>query len=150
MAFQQSVPCTCGPAPPSVEHEDDYHVNMSKKQIESLPAYNEDDVNDRDRWKDYEKRFEAAWEEDPVMHRKDAPDRIITPPDSELDPATVGSARSASSSSSNRPHTHLGDRWNNFEDQPRTDRVRIVGACGVCGIGPSSTVAEADRKRKVG
>jgi sporulation protein YlmC with PRC-barrel domain len=135
---------------PSAEHEDDYQVNMTSQQVENLPAYNEKDVNDRDRWSDYEKRFEAAWEEKPVMHRKDAPDRIITPPHTdELDIANAGSAKSVNSSIV-RPHTHLGDRWNSFEDRLRTDRVRIVGACGVCGMGPGSTGKEADRKRKVG
>ncbi len=46
--------------------------------------------------------------------------------------------------------THLGQRWNNFENRLRTDRTRIVGACGVCGIGPGSAAKDRDRDRKVG
>jgi len=46
--------------------------------------------------------------------------------------------------------THLGQRWNSFENRLRNDRVRIVGACGVCGMGPSSAAKDRDRDRKVG
>jgi len=62
----------------------------------------------------------------------------------------TGQGQRETVSAGNISRTHLGQRWNNFEDRLRTDRTRIVGACGVCGIGPSSTATEADRKRKVG
>ena len=129
---------------PSTKHDDDYEVGLTKKQVESLPAYDEDTIEDRDRWNDYEKRYSAGWTDGEVMYRKDAPDRIVTPTNQELDSSTT--ARSVSS----QPRTHLGERWNNFESGLRADRVRIVGSCGVCGISPSSAVPGTDRKRKVG
>jgi hypothetical protein len=182
---------------PSAEHEDDYQVNLSKDQVKSFPAYDEDAVKDRDRWGDYEKRYDALWTTTgDVLHREDAPDRIITPSPSEMPTATSSSSGSTTIGSSSvtepprpisstfkevrdpvkgRPSTvtdttayrttgsgqpdvvnrqspygsHLGDRWNRFEDRLREDRSRITHGCGVCGTGPSS-VRDTDRERKVG
>ena len=149
---------------PSAEHDDDYQVNLSKQQIESFPPYDEKTVTDNDRWNDYETRYNAGWTtEGDVLHRTDAPDRIITPRPNEIagtmtasPTSSVTAARNASANLSTRPttdtgaRTHLGQRWNNFENRLRTDRTRIVDACGVCGIGPSSTAKDRDRDRKVG
>ncbi len=162
---------------PSSKHDDDYHVDLSKQQIESFPPYDEKSVGDRDRWNDYETRYNAGWTTaGDVQHRRDAPDRNITPRPDEISTSGSGSrtaSTTASSIGTARPtgatdatpmrstgqgqrepvsmgtgaHTHLGQRWNNFENRLRTDRTRIVGACGVCGIGPSSV---SDRERKVG
>ncbi len=137
---------------PSAEHDDDYQVNLTKQQIENFPPYDEKTVTDNDRWKDYETRYNAGWSDGEVMYRKDAPDRIITPRDDEMPSSSVrNSGRDLNRNAEpNRTVSHLGDRWNNFESRLRTDRNRIVGACGVCGIGPSSATTETDRKRKVG
>ena len=132
---------------PSVKHDDDYQVNLSKKQIEAFPPYDEKAVDDHDRWNDYEKRYSAGWTDGEVMYRKDAPDRIVTPRDDEMDSAVTSPAQSTYGTP---VRTHLGQRWNNFENRVRTDRVRIVGACGVCGVGPSSVSKERDRERKAG
>lgn len=167
---------------PSSKHDDDFQVNLSKQQIESFPPYDEDSVKDRDRWNDYETRYNAGWTTDgDVLHRADAPDRIITPRPDEIaggttrtaattptpSPArTIGTTRPTGAtdagamrnttvgretvSTGTGARTHLGRRWNNFEDRLRNDRVRIVGACGVCGVGPTSAPKDRDRDRKVG
>lgn len=182
---------------PSAEHEDDYQVSLSKDEVQNFPAYDEDAVNDRDRWGDYEKRYEQAWTTDGgVLHRADAPDRIITPPPDEMTAApSAGRPRSGSANISEPPRaisdtvnevrdpikgrpvtatdtspyrttgsgqqesvtrrpsassSHLGDRWNRFEDRLRSDRSRITHTCGVCGTGPSSVTRDVDRDRKVG
>jgi sporulation protein YlmC with PRC-barrel domain len=205
---------------PSSKHDDDFQVNLTKQQIEGFPAYNEDDVKDRDRWGDYEKRYDKAWTTaGDVMHREDSVDRIITPRADEMPSTTAGSSSSSglpSGTSSPRPisesfrqaqdpikgrvadqttaspyrttgsgqpdpvysrpasaagetpeiatggtrpvsmstpgaaRSHLGERWNNFENRLRRDRPQIVGACGVCSVGPKSSVSDVDKKRKVG
>jgi hypothetical protein len=143
---------------PSSKHDDDYQVNLTKEQIENFPPYDEKTVTDNDRWQDYETRYNAGWADGEVMYRKDAPDRIVTPKDDEMAGASstkapassVTAARNASANLGNPSRTHLGQRWNNFESRLRNDRVRIVGACGVCGIGPSSAAKDRDRDRKVG
>src|SRR4051812_34415100 len=62
----------------------------------------------------------------------------------------TGQGQRENISSGTGARTHLGQRWNNFESRLRTDRTRIVGACGVCGIGPSSAAKDRDRDRKLG
>jgi sporulation protein YlmC with PRC-barrel domain len=62
----------------SAKHKDDFVIDLSKKQIESFPPYNETDLESDQLWSDYEQRYRAQWEADPVMHRKGT-DRDITP-----------------------------------------------------------------------
>lgn len=63
---------------PSVQHEHDFLVNLTKQQIESLPAYDGKSLTSKEKWDDYERSYRSKWEEDPIMHRK-ATDRNITP-----------------------------------------------------------------------
>jgi hypothetical protein len=139
---------------PSAEHEDDYRVNLSKEEVQNFPAYDEDSVNDRDRWTDYESRYNKGWTTDGgVLHRADAPDRIITPSNDEIATKTAAASLPrtdlSSGSGSSPAQSRLGQRWNRFEDRLRTDRNRIIQGCGVCGSGPSS-VRDVERERKVG
>src|SRR5690349_14282848 len=72
---------------PSAEHEDDFVADLSKEQIESFPPYNEKDVDDEKRWKDYENRYRSKWETGPVMHRAET-DRNITPTTAQMTQGT--------------------------------------------------------------
>jgi sporulation protein YlmC with PRC-barrel domain len=63
---------------PSMQHEDDFRVDLSKEQIENFPAYDETAITDEEKWVDYENRYRSKWVESPVMHRE-ATDRNITP-----------------------------------------------------------------------
>lgn len=63
---------------PSMQHEDDFRVDLTKTQIERFPAYDGESLTSEEKWADYEKRYRAKWVEDPVMHRE-ATDRNITP-----------------------------------------------------------------------
>jgi sporulation protein YlmC with PRC-barrel domain len=158
----------------SAKHKNDYEVNLTKDQIKSFPAYDENAVNDRDRWGDYESRYNAGWTTDgDVQHRADAPDKNITPTTDEM--AASGLSSRTSNVGSTRPtgatdagalrstgsgqretvstgtgaRTHLGEHWTNFESRIRRDRAQITGSCGVCRIEPGS-VGTADLGRKVG
>ncbi len=62
----------------SAKHKDDFAADLSKRQIESLPPYNESDLESDEQWVDYERRYRAQWKADPVMHRAGT-DRNITP-----------------------------------------------------------------------
>jgi hypothetical protein len=144
---------------PSSKHDDDYQVNLSKQQIESFPPYDEKSISDNDRWNDYETRYNAGWTTDgDVQHRTDSVDRNVTPRPDEIASGTanvprtssVTSARNTSANLGNPSRTHLGRRWNNFENRLRSDRKVIVGGCGVCGTGPVSASRDRDRDRKVG
>ncbi len=63
---------------PSLQHEDDFLVDLTKEQIESFPPYDRADLSSEDKWADYERRYRSKWVEKPVMHRE-ATDRNITP-----------------------------------------------------------------------
>ena len=73
----------------SQKHKDDFEISATKEQIERFPAYNESDLKSDENWKNYEKRYEAAWHDGPVQHRKGS-DRDITPTPDEM-PEEVGS-----------------------------------------------------------
>lgn len=62
----------------SLKHNDDFEVDLNKKQIESFPAYAESDLESDSKWADYEGRYRSKWETGPVMHREGT-DRNITP-----------------------------------------------------------------------
>jgi sporulation protein YlmC with PRC-barrel domain len=63
---------------PSMQHEGDFVVNLSKEQIEEFPPYDGAALSNEEQWADYERRYRSKWVEDPVMHRE-ATDRNITP-----------------------------------------------------------------------
>jgi sporulation protein YlmC with PRC-barrel domain len=63
---------------PSLQHEDDFLVDLTKEQIESFPPYDGTELTSEEQWADYERRYRAKWIEKPVMHRE-ATDRNITP-----------------------------------------------------------------------
>jgi len=69
---------------PSTKHENDFESDLTKRQIESFPAYNKKDLESPDKWADYEDRYRSKWETGPVMHREGT-DRNITPTTEQLE-----------------------------------------------------------------
>jgi hypothetical protein len=63
---------------PSLQHENDFLVDLTKQQIETFPAYDGTALSSEEKWADYERRYRSKWVERPVMHRE-ATDRNITP-----------------------------------------------------------------------
>jgi hypothetical protein len=62
----------------SAEHKDDFAVDLSKEQVESLPPYDESHLESDQQWADYEGKYRSKWDTGPVMHREGT-DRNITP-----------------------------------------------------------------------
>lgn len=62
----------------SAKHQNDFEINLSKKQVESFPPYNESDLESENRWSAYEGNYRSKWVADPVMHRAET-DRNVTP-----------------------------------------------------------------------
>ena len=143
----------------SSEHEDDFVVDLDKKQIESFPPYDEKSVESQDQWGDYEKRYNDTWKANPVQHRQGT-DRDITPTASEMPPqrgtasgssqSSIGSGGSLGDESGRiipptadevriqNSAVGLGGRWSTFEDRLRNRRKEIVSSCRYCGTGPSA------------
>jgi sporulation protein YlmC with PRC-barrel domain len=138
----------------SQKHEDDFEISATKDQIESFPEYKEKDLESEDNWKDYEKRYKAAWHDGPVQHRKGS-DRDITPTPDEM-PAQSGSIGSQLSPEERAEldsriipagandmviqssGAGIGGRWLTFENRLRQRRRDVTRACTTCSVGPAS------------
>jgi sporulation protein YlmC with PRC-barrel domain len=60
------------------EQDKDFHVTLTKKQIERFPEYNEKSFESDAEFTDYEKRYKEAYSDGPVMHREGST-HAITP-----------------------------------------------------------------------
>ena len=137
---------------PSVDHDNDFRIDLSQDQIESLPPYNESDLKSDEKWADYDGRYRSQWKTSPIMHRV-ATDRNITPTTQQQ--IDAGSGRLSSDEEETvsevtpmRTETSLGvdpsgpsRRWDTFEDRLRQRRNEIVSACGTCRNSPASETA---------
>ena len=147
---------------PSVDHEDDFRVELTKQQIEGFPPYNEADIESDEKWADYDGRYRSQWEANPIMHRV-ATDRNITPTTKQQIDAGSGSLPSieeetVSEVTPMRTEASLGvdpsgpsRRWDTFEDRLRQRRHEIVAVCATCKNSPASETAserERDTRRK--
>jgi len=151
---------------PSPRHEEDFVIDADKKQIEKFPPYREAELESESKWREYEKRYGAAWHAGPVLHRKGS-DRDITPTADEMppEPGSIGSqltpSQRAEVSSRIIPATAdevtiqtgatgIGSRWLTFESRLRQRRRDITRACTTCTVGPaadrSSESADSERK----
>lgn len=63
---------------PSMQHENDYRVDLTRQQIESFPPYDGKALTSEEKWADYERRYRSKWSDDEVMHREGT-DRNVTP-----------------------------------------------------------------------
>jgi sporulation protein YlmC with PRC-barrel domain len=138
----------------SQKHKDDFEISATKEQIERFPAYNESDLKSDENWKNYEKRYEAAWHDGPVQHRKGS-DRDITPTPDEMpeQSGSIGSRLSREQAAEvgsrivpagadevtiQSSAMGIGSRWSTFEQRLRQRRRDITQGCRTCTVGPAS------------
>ena len=67
----------------STEHKGDFASDLTKKQVENFPPYNQSDLKSDEQWADYEGSYRSKWETGPVMHRAET-DRNVTPTTEQL------------------------------------------------------------------
>lgn len=60
------------------EQDKDFHVSLTKQQVERFPEYKEKSFESDDEFADYEKRYKASYSDSPVMHREGST-HAITP-----------------------------------------------------------------------
>ncbi len=145
---------------PSTHHEQDFQVDLTQHQIESLPPYHESHLESDEKWADYDGRYRSRWEANPIMHRV-ATDRNITPTTqqqidagsgrlpsrddeeeegmSEVTPMRTEASLAVDPSGPSR-------RWETFEDRLRQRRQEIVSVCATCKASPSSETVSAKRR----
>jgi sporulation protein YlmC with PRC-barrel domain len=125
----------------SAEHKDDFAVDLSKEQVESLPPYEESHLESDQQWSDYEGKYRSKWDTGPVMHREGT-DRNITPTTQQM-PGNSPSARAAGSSASPSTSSTMGNSTSAVKDTgaferggfaASTDSVEISQSAN--GIGP--------------
>lgn len=123
---------------PSLQHEDDFHVDLTKEQIERFPAYDGTALTSEEQWVDYENRYRSQWVENPVMHRE-ATDRNITPttkqqidagsgtiPTSETDTAELEVTPVKNEATMEVSPSGPSLRWTAFEDTLRQRREEVL------------------------
>jgi sporulation protein YlmC with PRC-barrel domain len=127
----------------SVEHKDDFAVNLTKPQIESMLPYKESDLESDELWADYEGRYRAQWKTDPIMHRAET-DRNITPTTyqevrkisseraSDNLPVTEGFAASTDTVEIDNSAVGIGSRWDTFRERLRARRKEAIGISSEC------------------
>jgi hypothetical protein len=125
---------------PSLQHAEDFLVDLTKEQVESFPAYDGKDLTSEEQWADYEQRYRSKWVESPVMHREGT-DRNITPTTmqqvgagsgtipsgdetAELDTATLTPVRTEGTMEVSPMGPSL--RWSSFEDTLRRRRDEVL------------------------
>src|SRR5258708_17010947 len=109
----------------SIEHEDDFSVNLNKQQIEGFPPYDEGDLESDLKWADYEGRYRSKWETGPVMHRAET-DRNITPTTQQM---TGSGLTGAAASGASAPHWDAGSEASDWAAASlRTERIVPAGS----------------------
>jgi len=125
----------------SAKHKDDFAVDLSKEQVESLPPYDESHLESDQQWSDYEGKYRSKWDTGPVMHREGT-DRNITPTTQQM-PGKSPSARAAGSPSASASASTGGGSVTSAKDMgaferggfaASTDTVEISQSAN--GIGP--------------
>ncbi len=142
---------------PSDEHQDDFVADLTKKQVENFPPYSETDLESDEQWSDYEGRYRAKWESDPVMHRAET-DRNVTPTTQQMlgnspaaraagapgsDPIVTGRAEPADLDDTefiepgyaagtdtveiDNTAVGIGPRWDTFQNRLRERRKEVIG-----------------------
>ena len=122
---------------PSLQHEENFLVDLSKEQIEAFPPYDGTALTSEEKWADYEGRYRSKWVEKPVMHRE-ATDRNITPTTQQQLGADSGSLLSDDDDTATDITPIRTDgtmevtasgpslRWSSFEDALRRRREEVL------------------------
>lgn len=63
----------------------DFYTDLTKERIQMFPAYDEKVLDKHDAWAEYERNYEKAWTESPILHQEGS-QNIITPPAGEIPP----------------------------------------------------------------
>lgn len=89
------------------DKDDEYRVDLTREQIERFPAYDEKNLKDEKKWKQYQESYHKAsgFEDDGVLHQSGST-RIITPEPSQVSPNAPHLGRDEAPVAGLEPH-HL-------------------------------------------
>lgn len=142
----------------SLQHENDFLVDLTKEQIEAFPPYDGAALTSEEKWADYERRYRSKWVEKPVMHRE-ATDRNITPTTKQQvgagsgtfladddDTATDITPMRTEAAMEVTP-TGPSLRWSSFEDTLRRRRAEVLQS-SIDNAKKASSDRERSERRK--
>lgn len=148
---------------PSLQHRDDYLVDLSKERIEAFPPYDGASLSSEELWADYERRYRSNWETGPVMHRVGT-DRNITPTTKQQVQSGSGAIPSETDADAEAPVVPMTTdasmdispsgpelRWRTFEDRLRQKREEVLESSirqAKRVTGPTASERERDDFRK--
>jgi sporulation protein YlmC with PRC-barrel domain len=121
----------------SAKHKEDFSVDLTKKQIEAFPPYDESHLESDEQWGDYERRYRAQWKADPVMHRAGT-DRDITPTTYQME-GNLSSERASGASASAENRTAAMENVD-----PSNAPIEDTGAFETGGFAASTDTVEID------
>ncbi len=122
---------------PSLQHENDFLVDLTKEQIESFPPYDGTSLTSEEQWATYERWYRSKWVDGPVMHREGT-DRNLTPTTKQQIAAgsgTIASSEEDTGTDIAPLHTQATMevsptgptlRWTAFEDTLRQRREEVL------------------------
>ena len=125
---------------PYREKENDFYTDLTKERIQMFPPYDEKSFGKRDAWAEYERKYEKAWSESPVLHQEGS-ENIITPPANEvpIDPAAKPVMRETADLTPERvgdkfamPRATQTSRLTGFQESLRTARNSWAEECEEC------------------
>ena len=102
------------------EQDKDFHVSLTKKQIEKFPEYKEKSFASETESADYEKRYKEAWSDAPVLHREGST-HAVTPE------GVAGGAGDGMHHASPRRIAHDMPRFGATTSSNTTDGVSLAG-----------------------
>lgn len=103
-------------------HDDDFATSLTEEQVKTFPEYNERALEDEKSWRDYETRYQAKWDEDPVLH-KEGSFNVITPEPDEMPPAG-----SSGATGEDVTPTRLAGKFPDTAPNPDKTRLRPSGS----------------------
>lgn len=112
---------------PSLQHKDDFLVDLTKEQIEGFPPYEGAALGSDELWSDYEKRYRSKWVDEPATHRagisptNDEDGVDLDDEELEVTPITTDATMEISPSGPSL-------RWTTFEDTLRQRREEVLDA----------------------
>ena len=115
-------------------HDDDFSVEMTRQQVESLPAYDEDAVKDEREFSEYDTKYRQSMSSGPVLH-KEGSVNIITPDANEMPVASDSSDLEGADVTPDR----IADPMGRADADPSKIRMR-----------PSGTAARVEDTKRPG
>lgn len=105
----------------SHKHDGDFACDLTKRQVESFPPYEESHLSSEQKWSDYENLYRSAWESLPVIFRAELTRRAEPTTEAETSGLSAGETE-----------LKLTKSWSAFQALLRQRRMQLIAQCSFC------------------